>query len=165
MTNGNGNAICSIIRTWRGGEIQQLFHHLLHLLFVGIAVPCDRLFDLRRCVFHNRETSQCGGNQDSAARLPDRDGSRDISSKEEFFNGHFIGLELVKQRLHILKQFQQAQMHWLASLCAKYAASQEGEIAVLAFSNRAISSNRRTGINAKHDTLKRLVGHGFPHEK
>src|SRR6266480_4537787 len=58
-------------RVARQGE--QAPHHVLHLLFSGVAVPDHRLLDLQRGVLRDREAGEHRGTDGGAARLPERE--------------------------------------------------------------------------------------------
>ena len=73
----------------------------LHLIFVGVAVTCESLFDGRRRIFDQRQIGQGGCQQGCAASLADSDGSCYISPKEKLFNGNFMRLELTNEFLDV----------------------------------------------------------------
>jgi hypothetical protein len=51
MTNGEGERVCGVVRLRHFMEREQHAHHLLHLMFFGVAVADDRLLDEARAIF------------------------------------------------------------------------------------------------------------------
>src|SRR5439155_511954 len=76
-------------RVARQGE--QAPHHVLHLLFSGVAVADHRLLDLERGVLRDREAGEHRGADGRAARLPERERRLRIGVDEHYLDRYLAG--------------------------------------------------------------------------
>ena len=96
MAEGDGEAVCGIVRPRDLVQPEEPAHHLLDLAFPGAARPGDRLFDLVRCVLGDGDPALPGGEEDDPPDLADGKRGGYVPGEEDLFDGDAVGAVFVQ---------------------------------------------------------------------
>ena len=91
---GNGG----VVGARRFFQVQQVAHHKLYLVFIGLAIACHRILYLWRGIFSHWYSGICQRQNKNAARLTHADGGGDVAPEKHLFNGCCIGLMFLQKR-------------------------------------------------------------------
>ena len=78
------------IRARSACQLQQSFHHFLHLFFLGVAVADHRLFDLQSRIFGHRQITRHRRADRRSPRLSQQQRRLRINVDEDLFHRHFL---------------------------------------------------------------------------
>jgi len=109
MTDRNRQCIRGVV--WRGHalEREQQAHHLLHLMFLGVAVTNNRLLYQARRILTNLEPRSFRNQQHNTAHLAQLHRDFDIRREERVFNRTRIGKMFSNYFLEGVAHFQKTR--------------------------------------------------------
>ena len=104
MTDRYGERVGGVIRRRDLIQAENCLHHPLYLSLVGAPVAAGRLLDPRRRVFEALNAGQRGGDENGAARLPDRERDAGVGADEGLFERNGVGLFSGDQLAHSFEE-------------------------------------------------------------
>lgn len=110
MTDRHGKRVGGVIRRWDLIQAQNCLHHPLYLSLVGAAVAAGRLLDPSRRILEALNAGQSGGDENGAARLPDRERDAGVGADVGLFERNGIGLLAGNQLAHSFEESPQAKL-------------------------------------------------------
>ncbi len=148
VADGDGQRVRRVVGRRRLAERQQRLDHAADLVLRGAAGPADGALDLLGRVLRAGDRGLPGGEQDRAARLPDREGRARVDAEVEALQRDRVRLVLGQQLGHARVQGGEAQRWGDARAGPDDPAVQRGEPPAAA-RHHAVARVGQAGIDAE----------------